>query len=69
MSKFISSAIVVFISKADGEKKLSSATVHVGPQSGCTISHAIEFLRKNPIVKFNLRESNILSITFSYSEL
>ena len=69
MSRFISSATVVFISKGPGEKRLSSATVYIGPQCGCTISHAIEYLRKNPTVKFNLIESSILSITFSYSKI
>lgn len=69
MATYISSATVIFITKSVGEKRLSSATVYIGPNSGCTISHAIEFLYRNPIVKYNLRDSNILSITFNYSKL
>lgn len=69
MSSYISSATLIFITKSVSERRLSSATVYIGPKSGCTFSHAIEFLYKNPVVKFNLRESNILSITFNYSEL
>lgn len=69
MDSYISSATVIFITKSVGERRLSSVTVYIGPNSGCTLSHATEFLYKNPVVKFNLRESNILSITFNYSEL
>ena len=66
---YISSAVIIFISKSAGEKKISSATVYIGPSAGCTISHATEFLYKSPIIKSNLREFNILSITFNYSSL
>lgn len=69
MSSYISSATVIFVSKSVGNEILSSATVYIGPNAGCTISHAIEFLCKNPTIKFNVRDSNILSITFNYSEL
>lgn len=69
MANYISSATVIFITKFVGEKKLSSVTVYIGPSFGCTIPHATEFLYKNPVVKFKLRDSNILSITFNYSEL
>lgn len=69
MASYVSSATVIFITKSVGEKRLSSVTVYIGPNSGCTMSHATDFLYKNPIVKFNLRDCNILSITFNYSEL
>lgn len=69
MSTYISFATVIFTSKSEGEKDLSSVTVYIGPTSGCTASHAFEFLYKNPLIKANLRDSNILSVTFSYSEL
>lgn len=69
MSSYISSATVIFIAKSVGRKMMSSTTVHFDPNSGCTIAHATEFLYRCPIVKSNLREFNILSITFNYSEL
>lgn len=69
MASYISSATVIFLTKSVGEKRLSSVTVYIGPNSGCTLPHATEFLYKNPVIKFNLRDSNILSITFNYSEL
>lgn len=69
MSDFISSATVIFVPKSVGEERLSSVTISIGPQFGCTIPHAVGFLYKNPIIKFNLRESNILSITFNYSKI
>lgn len=69
MSSYISSATVIFVSKSVGQKRMSSATIHLGPNCGWTVSQATEFLYKSPIIKFNLREFNILSITFNYSEL
>lgn len=69
MSSYISSAAVIFISKSADNKILSSVTVHIGLNAGCTVSHAFEFIRKNPIVKSNLRDFDILSVTFNYSNL
>lgn len=69
MSSYISSATVIFISKSAGNMNLSSVTVYIGPHAGCTVSHAFEFIRKSPTVKSNLRDSNILSVTFNYSKL
>lgn len=69
MSSYISCATVIFISKSLDNKRLSSVTVHIGPSAGCTVSHAFEFICKNPIVKSNLRDFNILNITFNYSKI
>lgn len=69
MSSYISCATVIFISKSVGDKGLSSVTVYIGPNAGCTVSHAFEFIRKSPTVKSNLRDFDILSITFKYSKI
>ena len=69
MSVYISSATVIFAPKSSGNKSLSSVTVYIGPNAGCTASHAFEFIRKSPTVKANLRDFNILSVTFNYSKL
>ena len=73
MSRYISSATVIFISKSvdksEDSNSLASVTVYVGPNAGCTVSHAFEFIRKNPTVKSNLRDFDILSVTFNYSKL
>lgn len=69
MSSYISCATVTFISKSVDNKVLSSVTIHIGPSAGCTVSHAFEFICKSPIVKSNLRDFNILSVTFNYSKL
>lgn len=69
MSSYISSATVIFISKSVDNRSLSSVTVYIGPNAGCTVSHAFEFIHKSPTVKSNLRDSNILSVTFNYSKL
>ena len=69
MSRYISSATVIFIPKSAGKNSLTSVTVYIGPNAGCTVSHAFEFIRKSPTVKSNLRDSDILSVTFNYSKL
>ena len=71
MISYISSATVIFVSKSKAidRNRLASVTVCVDHNSGCTVSGVFEFLRKNPIVKANLRDYNILSVTFNYSEL
>lgn len=69
MSSYISSATVIFVPKSVGNGSLSSVTVYIGPNAGSTVSHAFEFIRKSPTVKSNLRDSNILSVTFNYSKL
>lgn len=69
MERYISSATVIFISKSVYNKSLSSVTVFIGPHAGCTVSHAFEFIRKSPTVKSNLRDFDILSVTFNYSKL
>lgn len=69
MPNYISCATVIFISKSVGNKSLSSVTVYIGPNAGCTVSHAFEFIRKSPTVKSNLRDFDILSITFKYSKI
>ena len=68
-SYYISSAIVILRSKSVGNKSLSSVTVYLGPNAGSTVSHAFEFICRSPTVKFNLRDFNILSVTFNYSKL
>ena len=69
MPSYISCATVTFVSKSVDNKSLSSATVHLGPSIGCTVFHAVEFICKNPIVKSNLRDFDILNITFQYSKI
>lgn len=73
MDSYISSATVIFVPKSAGKstdnKGLSSVTVYIGLNAGCTVSHAFEFIRKSPTVKSNLRDFNILSVTFNYSKI
>nr|DAX12083.1 MAG TPA: hypothetical protein [Microviridae sp.] len=65
---FVSSVIVVFSSEDDSS--LQSASIHLTPSVGCTLSHTIEFVSKNPIVKSYLRNKyRIINFTFKYSKL
>lgn len=66
MSKFISSVAIVFSSDAD----LIVSSLLLDHVSGCTTSHALSYILKNPIVKsYLVRKYIILNITFKYSEL
>nr|DAF72168.1 MAG TPA: hypothetical protein [Microviridae sp.] len=66
MSEFISSVAVTFSSDAD----LVVSSLHLDAVSGCTILHAMSFVRKNPTVKSYLsRKYSILNITFKYSKI
>ena len=66
MSKFISSVAVTFSSDTD----LAVSSLLLDPFSGCTLSHAVSYVLKNPIVKSYLnRRYTITNLTFKYSEL
>lgn len=66
MAKYISHVTVTFSSDTD----LVVATLHLDYVVGCTITHAMSFIWKNPTVKSYLsRRYDILNITFKYSEL
>lgn len=65
---YISSVVIVFSSEADFS--LLSTSISLGPVVGCTLSHAMEFINKNPIVKSYLRNKyRIINLTFKYSKI
>lgn len=66
MSKFISSVAVTFSSDSD----LVVTSLVLDPVVGCTISHAVSFVWKSPMVKSYLsRRYDVLNITFKYSKI
>lgn len=66
MSKIISSVAVTCSSDAD----LIVSSLALDHFAGCTLSHAVSYVLKNPIVKSCLkRRYNIINLTFQYSEL
>lgn len=66
MSKFVSSVAVTFSSDAD----LVASSLLLDHVVGCTISHVMSFIWKNPTVKSYLsRGYDILNITFKYSKV
>lgn len=66
MSKFISSVAVTFSSDTD----LVVTSLALDPVVGCTISHAMSFVWKSPMVKSYLsRRYDVLNITFKYSRI
>lgn len=68
MSKFISSVSITFCPK-DSSLDLKSLVIGLDHNSGCTLSHAINSVVKNPLVKSNLSNYFISNLTFKYSTL
>jgi len=66
MSKNISSVAVTFSSDTD----LAVSSFSLDPFTGCTLSHAVSYVLKTPVVKSYLnRRYTIVNLTFQYSEL
>jgi hypothetical protein len=67
-SMYISSISVTFSSKDN--LSLYSTCISLDHVVGCTPSHALEFMFKNPLVKSYLKNRyHIVSLTFKYSEI
>ena len=72
MALYISSVSIVFEPKfkaLESEHSLNTLTLTLGVNVGMTMPHTIEFIRKHPLVRYRLKNSCILSLTFKYSEL
>lgn len=68
MPGFISSVCVVFSSKKT-EIGFKSVVLALDPSVGCTASHAVSFVLKNPLVKSYLNDYVISNLNFKYSSL
>lgn len=69
MSKYISSVAITFCPR-DSSLGLKSFVICLDYNSGCTFSHAMSFVWKNPMVKSYLSLGyDILNITFEYSKI
>ena len=68
MSSYISSVCVVFSPKKSG-LDLKSVVLGLDPYSGCTVSHSVSYILKNPIVKSYLNDYVISDLKFKYSLL
>lgn len=70
MSQYVSSVLVVLSSKKEySSDPLVSKVLQLDVVTGCTISHAVHFVNKSPLVKPYLSKYNIIGLTFKYSEL
>lgn len=68
MSKYISSVSVTLCPR-DSSLELKSFVLCLDYNSGCTLSHAVHFVNKSPLVKPYFSKYDIISLTFKYSEL
>lgn len=68
MSAYISSVCVILAPKGSSAG-LKSVVLGLGPNSGCTVFQAVNFVLKSPLVKGLLSDYVITDLTFSYSHL
>lgn len=64
----ISSVVITFAPKNPLDA-YSTIVLSLDSNAGSTLSQAIEYVRKNPLVKSRLRYYYIIGFTFQYSEL
>ena len=68
MSKYISS-VSVTLSPRDSSLGLKSVVVCLDYRSGCTLSHAVNFVINSPFVKADFPKYFVSSLNFKYSTL
>ena len=68
MSKYISSVGITLCPK-NSSLGLKSFVICLDHNSGCTLSHAINFVVNNPLVKSDLSKYFISNLNFKYSTL
>ena len=68
MSKYISSVSVTLCPR-DLSLGLKSFVIRLDYRSGCTLSHAVNFVVNNPLVKSDLSKYFISNLNFEYSPL
>ena len=68
MPKYISSIGITLCPK-DSSLGLKSLVIGLDYNSGCNLSHAIDFVVRNPLVKSELSRYSIINLNFKYSTL
>lgn len=70
MAKCISSVVITLSPKRESSfEPLVSKVLILDYVSGSSVSAAIHFVNKNPLIKPYLSKYNIIGISFKYSEL
>lgn len=70
MAKYISSVVVTLFPKRDfSSEPLVSKVLALDYVSGSTMSAAIRFVNRSPLITSCLSKYNIIGFTFKYSEL
>lgn len=67
MSRLISSVVVTLSPKREySSEPLVSQVLQLDYAAGCTISQAVHFISKNPLIKFYFSKYDIVGLTFKY---
>lgn len=70
MAHYISSvAVVLSLKTARDVGSMKSFVITLDVVSGSTLSHAVNFVCKHPLIKRLLSDYRIVNLTFNYSEL
>lgn len=70
MSKYISSVVITLSPKREYlSEPLVSKVLQLDYVTGCTISQAVHFVNKSPLIKLYLSKYDIVGFTFKYSDL
>lgn len=70
MSRYIASVVVTFAPKDYRSlESYASVVLRLDFAVGAAVSHVVEYIRKNPLVKSYLNKYIIINLTFQYSEL
>nr|DAF67567.1 MAG TPA: hypothetical protein [Microviridae sp.] len=73
MARCISSVVVVLSLKTVKAVKdmipMKSFVISLTFISGSTLSHAVNFVSRHPLIKGLLRDYEIINLTFNYSDL
>lgn len=66
---YISSVVVVFAPKSSGSEHLFTVSLAIDYRAGCTLSHAVEYISKHPLIKPYLNKYVIINLSFQYFKL
>lgn len=64
---YISSVVVVFFPKSSDSERLSAVSISLDYRTGCTLSHAMEYISRHPLIKSYLNKYVIINLSFQYS--
>lgn len=66
---YVSSVVVVFAPKFTSSEHLTTVSISLDYRVGCTLSHAVEYISKHPLIKPYLSKYVIINLSFQYFKI